>query len=143
MMMPHPCPPSSRLLKPFFNSHNFFIMEKWPVSVQSKFNSKIHKVKLLKFQNFNFDLKFLWNWSFFIMKKLWDLKKVFSNLELEGQQFGIIMGVTRLLLLGPFYTLLTKQAKHFEGECTRSWQKLQVSFFLRSSWNQIDLLNNY
>ena len=28
------------------------------------------------------------------MKKLWDLKKVFSNLELEGQGRGIIMGVT-------------------------------------------------
>ena len=28
MMMPHPCPSSSRLLKPFFKSHNFFIMEK-------------------------------------------------------------------------------------------------------------------
>ena len=27
------------------------------------------------------------------MKKLWDLKKVFSNLELEGQGRGIIMGI--------------------------------------------------
>ena len=32
MMMPGPCPSSSRLLKPFFKSHNFFIMEKWLVS---------------------------------------------------------------------------------------------------------------
>ena len=39
------------------------------------------------------------------MKKLWDLKNVFSNLELEGQGRDIIMGVTRLLLLGPFYTI--------------------------------------
>ena len=32
MMMPCPCPSSSRLLKPFFKSHNFFIMEKYIVS---------------------------------------------------------------------------------------------------------------
>ena len=38
------------------------------------------------------------------MKKLWDLKKGSSNLELEGQGGGIIMGVTRLLLQGLFYT---------------------------------------
>ena len=39
------------------------------------------------------------------MKKLWDLKKVLSNLEMEGQGRGIIMGVTHPLLLGPFYYL--------------------------------------
>ena len=39
------------------------------------------------------------------MKKLWDFKKGFSNLQLEGQGWDIIMGVTRLLLLGPFYTI--------------------------------------
>ena len=27
-----PCPSGSRLLKAFFKSHNFFVMEKWPVS---------------------------------------------------------------------------------------------------------------
>ena len=37
------------------------------------------------------------------MKKLWVLKKVLSYLELEGQGRGIIMEVTRPLLLGPFY----------------------------------------
>ena len=37
------------------------------------------------------------------MKKLWDLKKLLSYLELEGQGCGIIMKVTRPLLLGPFY----------------------------------------
>ena len=47
------------------------------------------------------------------MKKLWDLKKVFSNLELEGQGRGIIMGVARLLLLGPFYTIQTKKDQTF------------------------------
>ena len=30
-----------------------------------------------------------------------------DNLELEGQGRGIIMGVTRLLLLGQFYTIQT------------------------------------
>ena len=54
------------------------------------------------------------------MKKLLDLKKVFNNLELEGQGKGIIMGVTRLLLLnfGSFTPYRPKRAKHFEGECT-------------------------
>ena len=37
------------------------------------------------------------------MKKLGDLKKVLSNLELEGQGRGIIMEVARLRLLEPFY----------------------------------------
>ena len=36
------------------------------------------------------------------MKK-WDLKKALSYLELEEQGRGIIMGLTRPLLLGPFY----------------------------------------
>ena len=40
---------------------------------------------------------------FSIMKKLWDLKKVLSYLELEGQGRGIIMEVTHPLLLGSFY----------------------------------------
>ena len=39
--------------------------------------------------------------------KMLDLKKVFSNLEPVGQGRGIIMGLTRLLLLGPFYTIQT------------------------------------
>ena len=47
------------------------------------------------------------------MKKFWDLKKGFSNLELEEQGWGIIMGVTRLLLLGPFYTIQTKRDQTF------------------------------
>ena len=34
---------------------------------------------------------------------LGDLKKVLSNLEMEGQGRGIIMGLTHPLLLGPFY----------------------------------------
>ena len=47
------------------------------------------------------------------MKKLWDLKKGFSNLKLEEHGQGIIMGVTRLLLLGPFYTIQTKTDQTF------------------------------
>ena len=47
------------------------------------------------------------------MKKLWDLKKGFSNLELEGQQHGIIMGVTGLLLLGQFFTIQTQTDQTF------------------------------
>ena len=37
------------------------------------------------------------------MKKLLDLKKVLSDLELEQQGRGIIMEVTRPILLGSFY----------------------------------------
>ena len=52
------------------------------------------------------------------MKKLWDFKKGFSNLELEGQGHGIIMGVTRLLLLGPFYSIQTNFLYFFAHDCT-------------------------
>ena len=52
------------------------------------------------------------------MKKLWDLKKVHSNLELEGQGCGIIMGVTRLLLLGPFYYIQTNFLYFFAHDCS-------------------------
>ena len=45
------------------------------------------------------------------MKKLWDLKKLFSKLEPEEQGWGIIRGVTRLLLLGLFYTIQTKRCQ--------------------------------
>ena len=34
-----------------------------------------HKVKLLKFKTFNFDLKFYWNWSFFHYEKIMRFKK--------------------------------------------------------------------
>ena len=47
MMMAHPCPSSSRFLRTFFKSHNFFIMEKWPVSEQLQV-----KVETLNFQQF-------------------------------------------------------------------------------------------
>ena len=51
------------------------------------------------------------------MKKILDLKKAFSNLELEGQGRGIIMGVTRLLLLGLFYTIQSKFMYYFAHDC--------------------------
>ena len=62
---------------------------------------------------FNFDLKYFWNWSFFHYEKIMRFKKGFSNLELEGQGRGIIMGVTRLLLQGLFYTIQTKRDQTF------------------------------
>ena len=72
----------------------------------------------MKFWNFsNFTL---WNSEFQLWTKiplklvifpLWTkgfrFKKVFSNLEPEGQGCGIIKGVTRLLLLGPDQILCT------------------------------------
>ena len=65
MMMPRPCPSSSSLVRTLSKSHNFFIMEKWPVS--EEFYVKVESLKfqqfyLMKFdffQSFNFDLKFL------------------------------------------------------------------------------------
>ena len=79
LMMPHPCPSSSRLLKTFLNLkplvHNGKITNFRGILGQS-WNSEIHKVKLLKLQNFNFDLKFLWNLSVFHYEpKILDLKK--------------------------------------------------------------------
>ena len=44
---------------------------------------------------------------------------VFSNLDLKGQGRGIIIGVTRLLLLGPFYTIQIKfYMFFFAHDCT-------------------------
>ena len=63
---------------------------------------KFHKVKLLKFKTFNFDLKFCWNWSFFHYEKIMRFRNGFSYLEMEGKGRGIIIEVTRPLLLGPF-----------------------------------------
>ena len=84
IMMPRPCPSSSRLLSPFFKFHNFFIMEKWPVSeqflvkVETLKKIRFHMVKLLKFQSFNFDLKLLWNWAFFHYEKIMRYIKSFQ-----------------------------------------------------------------
>ena len=43
------------------------------------------------------------------------LKKVFINLELDGTECGIIMRVTGLLLLEPFYTIQTQTHQTFLG----------------------------
>ena len=53
--------------------------------------------------SFNFNLKLLWNWSFFDCEKIITFINVLSNLELEGQGCGIIMGVIGLILLGPWF----------------------------------------
>ena len=44
-------------------------------------------------------------------------KKVFSNLEPERQGRGIIMGVTRLILLGQFYTIQNNFMYFFAQDC--------------------------
>ena len=63
------------------------------------------------------------------MKKLWDLKKGFTNLELEGQGCGIIMGVTRLLLLGHFYSIQTNFMYFFAHDCKRPGMVLEWGNF--------------
>ena len=68
-------------------------------------------------------------------------KKVFSNLELEGQEYGIIMGVTRLLLLGPFYTIQTNFMYFFAHDCSI----FEVNSSQLSKWVgkcSLDLFNN-
>ena len=45
-------------------------------------------------------------------------KKVFSNLEPEGQGYVIIKGVTSLLLLWPFYTIQINFVYYFAHDCT-------------------------
>ena len=45
-------------------------------------------------------------------------KSVFNNLELEGQGRGIIMGVTRPLLLGPFYSIQANFPYFFAHDCS-------------------------
>ena len=52
------------------------------------------------------------------MKNLRDLKKVSINLELEVQGRGMIIVVTRLLLLGPFYYIQTNFLYFFAHDCT-------------------------
>ena len=59
-------------------------------------------------------------------------KKVFSNLELEGQGRGIIMGVTHLLLLGPFYTIQTNFTYFFAHDCkAKKYPDIQPEQILR------------
>ena len=67
---------------------------------------------------------------FSIMKKLWDLKKVFSYLELERQGRGTIMGVTRLLLLGPFYYVFSYVTPNiFAASVCRKFANITGSWF--------------
>ena len=58
-MIPRLCLSSSRKLGPFFRKN---LGQKWTL--------KFHKVKLLKFNTFNFNLKHVWNWSFFHYEKV-------------------------------------------------------------------------
>ena len=82
------------------------------------------KVEILKFQQF-YLVKFkvltltygkVTSGHFPIIYFLKILKNDLSNLEPEGQGYGIIMGVTRLLLLGLFYTI---QMQFYVLFCTR------------------------
>ena len=127
MMMPPPCPSGSRLLKtfskfsiivsklkiqnsqsfqPFVETMAFFLL----FIVLQKQTLSINAWKLREFWIFNFETIIL------------NLEKVFSNLEPEGQGGGIIMGVTRLLLLGLFYYIQTNFSILF---CTRLYTLVQ------------------
>jgi hypothetical protein len=56
--------------------------------------------------------------------KITRFKKVLSFLELEGQGLGIIMGVTRLLFLGP-WNKISKMTKYFFGDCHQAALELK------------------
>ena len=70
---------------------------------------------------------FLKEYAESLKKIILNLEKVFSNLEPEGQGGGIVMGVTRPLLLGPFYYIQTKFSILL---CTRLY--FQKLFFYES-----------
>ena len=55
--------------------------------------------------------------AIFPLWKNYEIKKVLSNLEAEEQGRGIIMGVTHLLLLGPFYSIQTNFMYYFAHDC--------------------------
>ena len=103
MMMSRPCPSGSRLLKTF-----------------SKLKKNVYNEKMTR-------------GHFSIMNYFCDLKKVFSNLNTEGQRGAIIMKVTRLLLLGLFYTI---QMQIYVLFCTRLYRISANSFLGNYSfWN--------
>ena len=73
-------------------------------------------------------------------------KKVFSNLELEEQGRGIIMGVTRLLLLQPFYTIQTNFMYFFAHDCNLCIKDRKLSssapvFQIQLFVSKVSLLN--
>ena len=68
-------------------------------------------------------------WIFNFETIILNLEEFFSNLEPEGKEVVIIMGVTRLLLLGPFYYIQTSFSILF---CTRLQQEQQQANILRS-----------
>ena len=54
------------------------------------------------------------------------LKKVLGFLELEEEGHGIIMGVTRLLLLGPFYYIAINGQPKSTGSVPQFLEKKQI-----------------
>ena len=119
----------------FFKSYNFSIMEKLPVLEE-------FYVETWNFSNFT-----LWNFKFLLWPKIslklvifpsrifLRFKKVFTNLEPEGQGSGIIMGVTRLLLLGPFNYIQTNFLYFFAHDCMNyDWTPLKTYLIQRSSF---------
>ena len=76
-------------------------------------------------------------WIFNLETIILNLEKVLSNLEPEGQGGGIIKGVTRLLLLGPFYYIHTNFSIFF---CTRLY--VPILSLSRPIWRQIMIVFN-
>ena len=95
---------------------------------------KFHKVKLLKLWP-----KTLLKLVIFPLWKSYEIKKKSSvtYLEPEGQGRGIIMGVTRLLLLGPFYYIhVICQPKHFHRQwyVIRNLEKIMQKIWQNWTW---------
>ena len=122
MRMPHPCVSGSKELRTFLKLNFFFHNEKmtsFKNILGQSWTVKFHKVKLLKFKTFkltkNISETF---WNIFHYEEIIRSKNVLSFLELEGQGRGIIMWVTRLLLLGLFnYIAINAQPKQIYWQC--------------------------
>ena len=83
----------------------------------SKLKLKISQGKIGEISEFQLGPMEKWPLVIFpLYTNFLNLKKGFSNLEPEGQGRRIIMGVTRLLLLGLFYTI---QMQIYVLFCTR------------------------
>ena len=96
----------------FFKAHNGK-MTSFRVILGHSWNSEISAIIPSEFQLWPIHCSDTY-WSFFHYEKI---RK--SNLQPEGQGCGIIMGVTSLLLLGPFYYIaLYWGLKNYETHCT-------------------------
>ena len=119
MMMPRPCSSSSRKLRSFFKSHNFFIMEKWLLRSDGRYDTLFCALLPL--------LVIFCGWTW-----------------IHGmRQRHKIMWVTCLLLLGPFMYKNQQKAQTFFGGVYFGWMILNDSNLQQSVPILTDWLSDY